>query len=41
MNTFYGTTICNAFIQAAGMVDDHLEGCFRKGTLTQLEGEVE
>jgi DNA-3-methyladenine glycosylase I len=28
--TFCGSTICYAFMQAAGMVDDHLEGCFRK-----------
>lgn len=24
---FFGTTICYAFLQAAGFVDDHLEGC--------------
>ena len=29
--TFCGSTICYAFMQAAGMVNDHLEGCFRKG----------
>ena len=29
--TFCGSTICYAFMQAAGMVDDHLENCFRKG----------
>ncbi len=28
--TFCGSTICYAFMQAAGMVDDHLEGCARK-----------
>jgi len=27
---FVGTTICYAFMQALGMVDDHLVGCFRK-----------
>jgi len=27
---FVGTTICYAFMQAVGMVDDHLVGCFRK-----------
>jgi DNA-3-methyladenine glycosylase I len=27
---FCGSTICYAFMQAAGMIDDHLEGCFRK-----------
>jgi DNA-3-methyladenine glycosylase I len=26
---FVGSTICYAFMQAAGMVDDHLDGCFR------------
>ena len=26
---FVGSTICYAFMQAAGMVDDHLTGCFR------------
>ena len=24
---FVGSTICYAFMQAAGMVNDHLEGC--------------
>ena len=27
--TFVGSTICYAFMQAAGMVNDHLVGCFR------------
>ena len=27
---FVGTTICYAFMQAVGMVDDHIAGCFRK-----------
>jgi DNA-3-methyladenine glycosylase I len=26
---FVGTTICYAFMQAIGMVDDHVEGCFK------------
>ena len=26
---FVGTTICYAFMQAVGMVDDHLDWCFR------------
>lgn len=26
---FVGTTICYAFMQAVGMVDDHLQWCFR------------
>jgi DNA-3-methyladenine glycosylase I len=27
---FVGSTICYAFMQAVGMVDDHTEGCFRR-----------
>ena len=27
---FVGTTICYAFMQAVGMVDDHVVGCFRR-----------
>jgi DNA-3-methyladenine glycosylase I len=27
---FVGSTICYAFMQAVGLVDDHLESCFRK-----------
>ena len=27
--TFVGSTICYAFMQATGMVNDHLVGCFR------------
>ncbi len=26
---FVGTTICYAFMQSVGMVDDHLPGCFK------------
>ncbi len=26
---FVGSTICYAFMQASGMVDDHVRGCFR------------
>jgi DNA-3-methyladenine glycosylase I len=29
--TFVGSTICYAFMQATGMVDDHVAGCFRAG----------
>ncbi len=29
---FVGTTICYAFMQAAGLVNDHEVGCFRHGT---------
>jgi len=25
---FFGTTICYAFLQAVGLVDDHIESCF-------------
>jgi DNA-3-methyladenine glycosylase I len=28
--TFVGSTICYAFMQATGMVNDHLTGCFRR-----------
>jgi DNA-3-methyladenine glycosylase I len=28
--TFVGSTICYAYMQAAGMIDDHLITCFRK-----------
>lgn len=31
---FIGTTICYAFMQATGMVNDHVVGCFRYGELT-------
>jgi DNA-3-methyladenine glycosylase I len=30
--TFVGPTICYAFMQATGLVDDHLVGCFRHGS---------
>ena len=33
--TFVGTTICYAFMQAAGMVNDHLTDCFRYDEITQ------
>jgi DNA-3-methyladenine glycosylase I len=32
---FVGTTICYAFMQAVGMVNDHLVGCFRYKELAQ------
>ena len=28
---FFGTTICYAFLQAMGVVNDHTRGCFRYG----------
>lgn len=31
--TFVGPTICYAFMQAVGMVNDHLVSCFRHGEL--------
>ena len=30
---FVGPTICYALMQATGMVDDHVPGCFRRGEL--------
>lgn len=35
---FVGTTICYAFIQAVGMVNDHVVGCFR---YEQIKGKDE
>jgi DNA-3-methyladenine glycosylase I len=32
--TFVGSTICYAFMQASGMVNDHLAGCFRHAELS-------
>ena len=32
---FVGSTICYAFMQATGMVDDHLVGCFRQREATR------
>jgi DNA-3-methyladenine glycosylase I len=31
---FVGSTICYAFMQAVGMVNDHVTGCFRYGELS-------
>ena len=33
--TFVGSTICYAFMQATGMVNDHLVHCFRHADLTK------
>lgn len=33
---FVGSTICYAFMQAAGMVNDHLVGCFRHEVIRSL-----
>jgi DNA-3-methyladenine glycosylase I len=34
--TFVGSTICYAFMQAAGLVNDHLVGCFRHPEVARL-----
>jgi DNA-3-methyladenine glycosylase I len=36
--TFVGTTICYAFMQAVGMVNDHLAGCLRYSVLANGSG---
>jgi len=36
---FVGSTICYAFMQAVGMVNDHLVGCFRYGELAKVAGK--
>ncbi len=36
--TFVGTKICYAFMQAVGMVNDHVVSCFRYKELTVLPG---
>ena len=33
--TFVGSTICYAFMQAAGLVNDHVVGCYRHRELTR------
>jgi DNA-3-methyladenine glycosylase I len=35
---FVGSTICYAFMQAVGMVNDHLVGCFRHAGIGASEG---
>jgi DNA-3-methyladenine glycosylase I len=35
---FVGSTICYAFMQAAGMVNDHLLTCFRHAEIRALDG---
>jgi DNA-3-methyladenine glycosylase I len=35
---FVGSTICYAFMQATGMVNDHLESCFRYSELARSSG---
>jgi len=34
--TFVGSTICYAFMQAVGMVNDHAAGCFRHGEVEAM-----
>ena len=34
---FVGSTICYAFMQAAGLVNDHLVSCFRHRVLSRME----
>ncbi|EKK00463.1 3-methyladenine DNA glycosylase [Rhodopirellula baltica SH28] len=33
---FVGPTTCYALMQATGMVNDHLRGCFRHGAVKAL-----
>ncbi len=33
---FVGSTICYAYMQAAGMVNDHLVSCYRYKELTKV-----
>ena len=35
---FVGPTICYAFMQATGMVNDHIAGCFRYNEIKKLNG---
>jgi DNA-3-methyladenine glycosylase I len=37
--TFVGSTICYAFMQAVGMVNDHVVDCFRYGEIIKAQGE--
>jgi DNA-3-methyladenine glycosylase I len=34
--TFVGSTICYAFMQAAGLVNDHVTSCYRHSEITRL-----
>jgi DNA-3-methyladenine glycosylase I len=33
---FVGSTICYAYMQAVGMVNDHVAGCFRYDEINKL-----
>lgn len=35
---FVGSTICYAYLQAVGLVNDHLVGCFRRAQLAEAAG---
>lgn len=37
---FVGSTICYAFMQAVGMVNDHAANCFRRREIIQLAGRT-
>ena len=37
--TFVGPTICYAFMQAVGMVNDHMTSCFRYAEVTTMAGQ--
>ncbi|MDQ3656824.1 MAG: DNA-3-methyladenine glycosylase I [Chloroflexota bacterium] len=39
--TFVGPTICYAFMQSAGLVDDHIVGCVSKPTMQTFLDETE
>jgi DNA-3-methyladenine glycosylase I len=38
--SFVGSTICYAFMQAVGMVNDHTTDCFRYGEIKALNGKM-
>jgi DNA-3-methyladenine glycosylase I len=38
--TFVGPTICYAFMQACGLVNDHVVGCYRHADCAALAGSV-
>jgi len=33
---FVGATICYAFMQAVGLVNDHVAGCFRRAEIRKM-----
>lgn len=38
--TFVGPTICYAFMQSVGMVNDHIQNCFRRNEITASKFDV-